>query len=140
VITKLRALQVLEWHYDGREGDVGGHCHDGLAKRYIVYDIDERAGVASLAEFNRNVSTVPLKAILEHMVVVKEPDELAELPPTSKMTKDDVFRAVCDFNNHENDCPECIGEVELCDPSERLKYLCDEGRRILAWWAPAESK
>lgn len=130
MIDDLRPGQVVEFEYDRL--DRGSYRHDGALRRYRVVDVNGAHGVALVARHDPSFEVIPIEVVKKHMDVVEEPSPPAVLP--ENMTKDDVFEAVFDFINHERDCDECGGEVEIGGLSQRLRYLCDKGRSILAWW------
>lgn len=131
MIDELRDGQIVEFDHDPH--DAGCHRHDGRLKRYVVFSVDARSDVVLLRDRDTKLEALPLEVVKKHMVVLQEPSPQA-LPPPGQMTKDDVFNAVFEWMNHQNDCDECAGEIEGGELSERYRYLCDEAKTMLAWF------
>lgn len=131
MIEELRPGQTIEFDHD--KHDVACLRHDGHLRRFVVFDVDKKAGAVLVRDRDPKLEALPLDVVTKHMVVLQEPSPPA-LPPPAQMTKDDVFNAVFEWMNHQNDCDECAGEIEGGELSERYRYLCDEAKKMLAWF------
>mgnify|MGYP001609442783 CR=1 FL=1 len=130
MIEELRAGQVVE--FGAADVTPGALKHGDVLKRYMVIDVRKESEIVLVGDHDPRLEVFPLAIVKRNMVVVQEPSPPAKQP--EEMTKDDVFDAVFDFMNHQQECDDCAGEIDGGTVGERYRYLCDEAKKLLAWF------